>query len=265
MRYAIEVKNLVKSFKKDSEKNSIIGKSLDYVLSRERFFAVNNVSFSVKKGELFSLLGLNGAGKTVTLSIIATLMHPDKGKVKVNGIDAIKHPDKIRKCLNVMFAGKLMYPKLTLRENLEFFAQMYGLKGKKLKKRVNDLIKEMELEHKSNTKFEDLSTGMKQRAAFARALINDPEILLLDEPTLGVDFQNLKKMYKQIKSFKGKKTIILTTHYLKEAEQLSDRIALMNEGKIFAIGSMNQLKKKSKNNSQSLEEVFEELMQGELV
>ena len=130
---------------------------------------------------------------------------------------------------------------------------------------INDLINEMDLEKKSNTKFEDLSTGMKQRAAFARALINDPEILLLDEPTLGVDFENLKKMYKQIESFRGKKTVIMTTHYLREAEQLSDRIALMNEGKIVAIGSLKQLRKHSKNNSQNLEELFEELMQGELV
>lgn len=256
---AVSVRNLCKSFKASGfEDSSSIVRYLQ-LFGKKRFGAVKGVSFDVQKGEIFGLLGSNGAGKSVTLSCIATLLLPDSGSIHVLGADAVKEPSKVKKRINVVFGDKLLYSKLSVQENLEFYSRLYGLNGADAKQRIEELLELLGLREHWRKKFEDLSTGFKQRTAIARALINDPELLLLDEPTSGVDVKNVRAIHSLLRELKKTKTIVLTTHYLKEAEELCDRIALMSEGKIVAIGTKEELQKIAGKDSSTLEDIFLEL------
>ncbi len=237
---AIEVNNLRKEFD-IKKKNGFLRRNKE----KEIFVAVDNVSFKVAKGEIFGFLGPNGAGKTTTIKMISTLLIPTSGTVIINGINCVEKPREVLKILGTVLAGeRSTYWKLTGRENLEYFAAMNGITGKKADEKIDYLLKRFNLDKRADETVEKYSTGMKQRVALAKALISDPEILILDEPTSGLDPQSARNLRELILEIKEEgRTILLTTHYMEEADQLSDRIAIIDHGKIIAMDTPYNLKK----------------------
>ena len=237
--YAIEVSNLRKEFEV-KKKNGLFKRKKE----KEIFVAVDNVSFNVSKGEIFGFLGPNGAGKTTTIKMISTLLRPTSGTAIVNGVNGVENPIDVLKNLGTVLAGeRSTYWKLTGKENLEYFAAMNGITGKKAAKKINYLLKRFNLDKRADETVEKYSTGMKQRVALAKALISDPEILILDEPTSGLDPQSARNLRELILEIKEEgRTILLTTHYMEEADQLSDRIAIIDHGKIIAMDTPYNLK-----------------------
>jgi ABC-2 type transport system ATP-binding protein len=207
---------------------------------------LKNVSLEIKEGEIFGILGPNGAGKTTLISIFSTLTIPDGGEVEVFGIDALKDPNRVKSIVNVS-SGNPNFPwSLTVYENLRYFSMLYGLKNKE--KAINNVIDILELAPFRNARFDSLSTGTKQRLSLAKALLNDPRLLFLDEPTVGLDPDmaiKIRKLIKRIHEEKGI-TIVLTTHYMKEAEQLCGRIAFIKKGEIIANAPPDELKRQMK-------------------
>ena len=233
----IIVSHLKKSYTK---KNNIFG------FEKEKTIALDDISFEVKKGEIFGILGPNGAGKSTLIKIMSTLLKEDFGKVTIfeNGKELLKEKE-IRKKINIISGSERgLYWRLTAKENLEYFAELYGVIGRKKKEKIEELLKLVELYGREEEKVEKYSKGMKQRLQIARGLINDPDILFLDEPTLGLDVLGAKKLRELIKrlSLLGK-TIIFTTHYMNEAEEICDRILFINQGKIVKMGKLNDLKR----------------------
>lgn len=222
--------------------------------------AVSNLNIQIKKGEIFSLLGTNGAGKTTTIKILSTLLLPTNGEVKINNFDLIKDKMKIKEIINISPQEPAIAPNLTVLENLEFMAGIYQIKNKKEK--IDTLIKTFNLEEVLNKKAKNLSGGYQRKLSIAISLINDPQILFLDEPTLGLDVISRKELWKVIKELKGKITIILTTHYMEEANSLSDRVGIMNKGKLIALDTPNELIKKTK--TKTFEDAFIKIVTGGL-
>lgn len=235
---SIEIKNLTKKYK-------------DKVV-------VNNISLDIKEGELFSLLGTNGAGKTTTIKMISTLIKQNSGTIKVLGYDTLNEYMNIRDKINVSPQETAVAMNLTVKENLYFMANVYQIKNKKDK--INNLIKIFNLNEVINQKVKTLSGGYMRKLSIALSLINDPKVLFLDEPTLGLDVISRKELWDAISSLKGKITIILTTHYMQEAEALSDRIAIMNKGNIIDIDTPKHLITKTK--TKNMEEAFISLVTG---
>lgn len=208
------------------------------------FIAVKKVNFSVEQGEIFGLLGPNGAGKTTTIKMISTLLEPSSGKVLVNGFDTVKEPRKVRQSLGTVLAGeRSIYWKMTARENLEYFGALYGMSRERAKVRAQQLLERLELSKRADELVESYSTGMKQRVALGKALMADPAILLLDEPTVGLDPQAARRLREIILELKAEgRTILLTTHYMEEADALCDRIAIVDQGEIIALAPPAALK-----------------------
>ena len=210
------------------------------------FTAVNGVDLEIHRGEIFGLLGPNGAGKSTTIRMLCTLLEPTSGTAKVNGFDVVKQANEVRRNLGTLLAGeRSIYWKLTGRENLEYFAALYHIPAAVTKKRVDELLERMEIKDRADELVEKYSTGMRQRIAIAKALLARPPILLLDEPTLGLDPQaarNLRELIAQLKQ-EGH-TILLTTHYMEEADQLSDRIGIIDTGKVIALDTPEGLKRR---------------------
>lgn len=206
--------------------------------------AVDGVSFEVKPGEVFGFLGPNGAGKTTTIRMLATLLEPSSGQAFICGHDVTASPTEARQRLGAVLAGdRSLYWKLSGRENLEFFATLYHVPRHEVKKRIDTVLERMQLADRADEMVERYSTGMKQRLSLARALLADPPVLLLDEPTLGLDPQaarNLRELVLELK--KEGRAILLTTHYMEEADLLSDRIAIIDHGKIIALDTPEALK-----------------------
>jgi len=227
----IIIKNLVKVFKKH----------------HSEVRAVDGVSFEIKESELFGLLGPNGAGKTTLIKCISTLLIPDEGTAIIGGCDVLKDPLGVRKKIGVLTGGeRSLYWKLTAVDNLKYFAALYGVPRKKVKERIDFLLELMDLKERANENVEKFSSGMKQKLAIARALIHNPPILLIDEPTLGLDpyfARFIRRFIKEELSIKLKKTILLTTHYMDEADELCDRVAFMNRGRVEALDTPEKLKK----------------------
>ena len=201
--------------------------------------AVINLNLEIKKGELFSLLGVNGAGKTTTIKMLSTLSNPSSGDIFIKGENLKENPNKIKRIMNLSPQETAIAPNLTVKENLLFMAGVYQIKDKTLK--VSKLLNTFKLEEIQNKKAGILSGGQKRKLSIALALTNDPEILFLDEPTLGLDVLSRRELWKTIEELKGKTTIILTTHYLEEAESLSDRIGIMVNGKLSSVGTAKEL------------------------
>lgn len=258
-QWAIEAENLVKKFirRKGSDKGAAIsvdcepgGKWSFWPLRRRRtpswFTAVNGVSLQIKRGEVFGLLGPNGAGKTTTIRMLCTLLEPTSGTARVNDFDIIKDANRVRQSLGTVLAGeRSIYWKLTARENLEYFAALYHVPPNSARERVKELLERMELNERADELVEKYSTGMKQRVAISRALLARPPILLLDEPTLGLDPQAARKVRQLIEELRDEgHTILLTTHYMEEADLLSDRIGIIDQGKIIALDTPANLKQR---------------------
>ena len=226
---AIEINNLIKRF----------------VSKNEKIVALDDISFSIDEGKIFSLLGPNGAGKTTTIKILATLLLPDSGQAKICGYDVVKNDLLVRKTLGTVLPGeRTLFWKLTVKENLAYFSDLYGLNPKYSRKRIEYLLNKFEINDRKDTYVEKLSTGLRQRVVLCRALLSDPRVIILDEPTLGLDpeaSRNLRNIIKEIKD-EGK-TILLTTHYMYEADELSDMVAIINKGKIVSIDTPVNLKK----------------------
>ena len=201
------------------------------------FTAVNGISFDVQRGEIFGLLGQNGAGKSTTLEIIETLREKTSGEVVVNGFNLDKDPDQIKKIIGVQLQTSGFYPNLRLVELIELFAGLYNRNVQPM-----DLLKLVNLEEKSRSKFKELSGGQKQRFSIATTLINDPLIVFLDEPTTGLDPQARRNLWQLIRDIRDKgTTVILTTHYMDEAEALCDRVAIMDAGNIITLDTPDRL------------------------
>ncbi|MEM4309128.1 MAG: ABC transporter ATP-binding protein [Thermoplasmata archaeon] len=222
---AIEVRNLTKRF------NS--------------FTAVDNVNFDVKKGEIFGLLGPNGAGKSTTMRMLCTLTRPTEGTAKVAGYDIVKEDAKVREHIGLVAEKLIMYNDLTAWENLRLYGKLYNLSDDKLEKRIDKLLKFVRMEKWKHKRVGTFSTGMKQKINVVRAMIHEPEILFLDEPTLGLDPQStveIRELIKRINLEQGT-TMILTTHIMVEAEILCNRIGIIDRGKIVALDTPSNLKK----------------------
>lgn len=221
---AIEVKNLTKKF--------------------EKFTAVDNISFSVKDGELFGLLGPNGAGKTTIINILSTLMQPTSGYCKVAGHDIKKSRGKVRENIGIVFQEPALDGRLTGRENLEFHAMMYGLGKEERDSKIDEVLELVELKEKENVLVDNYSGGMKRRLEIARGLVQSPKVLFLDEPTIGLDAQTRRHIWDYIRKLNKdeKVTMILTTHYMEEADELCQRVAIVDKGKIVVQGTPSKLK-----------------------
>ena len=198
--------------------------------------AVDHLSFSVNKGEVFGLLGPNGAGKTTTLSILSSLLGADGGRVTICGHDLKNERRKVKPLIGIVPQEIALYPSLSARDNLNFFGSVYGLKGGQLKARVNETLTAVGLADRAGDAVQSFSGGMKRRVNIAAGLIHHPQILFLDEPTVGVDPQSRNFIFEYVEHLKSEgMTVIYTTHYMEEAERLCDRIAIVNEGRIIAM------------------------------
>ncbi|MCW4023256.1 MAG: ABC transporter ATP-binding protein [Candidatus Bathyarchaeota archaeon] len=225
------------------------GIEIDSVSKRfEDTLAVDNVSLLIKKGELLGLLGPNGAGKSTLTKMISGMLNPTSGTIKVGEYNIKKQPMKAKESLGVVPQDIVLYDYLNAKENLSFYGRIYGLSGKKLKTRIEELLKFTQLEEKAVKRHvSKYSGGMKRRVNIAAALLHEPEVILLDEPTAGLDPQNKLALWEIIQSLKEQgKTIVLTTHMMEEAEELCERVAIMDHGKIIALGSPKELVKKVK-------------------
>ncbi|WP_276814017.1 ABC transporter ATP-binding protein [Desulfurococcus amylolyticus] len=239
--YSIVAEGLVKRYVTRQRKG--LFKSTPQVIE-----ALRGVSFKVRRGEVVGLLGPNGAGKTTTVKILATLLIPDEGDAWINGFHVVKDVDDVRRGIGVVFSvEKGFYAKLTGRENLRYFAALYGLSSSEAEKRVEELLRLLELDKlgASDRLFEEYSLGMKARLGLARALLRDPPVLILDEPTLGLDPPSARKIRSLVREMAGNgKTILYTTHNMFEAELVCDKILLIDKGRIIAEGTPGKLKEK---------------------
>ena len=224
MSYAIETKGITKNF--------------------ERIAAVNNVSISIKQGELFGLLGPNGAGKTTLINMLATMAEPSSGGARVWGFDVVKDASSVRQSIGMVFQDITLDDRLTGRENLDLHAMLYGLDGKLRKKRIEEVLALVELEDRADSIVRTYSGGMMRRLEIARGFIHKPHILFLDEPTIGLDPQTRIHIWEYIKTLTKEEgmTVVLTTHYMEEADHLCDRIAIIDHGEIVALDAPDALK-----------------------
>jgi ABC-2 type transport system ATP-binding protein len=236
LQYCIETKSLIRIFK-----------AKDQTVK-----ALDNVSVSIREGEIFGLLGPNGAGKTTFIKILTTLLLPTSGEAYVGGFDVAKESNKVRKIISLVSGGETPgYGILSASENLWFFSQLYGLSSSTAKEEIKRLMSELDFEEYAKTRMSRLSTGYKQRLNLARGLLNNPKILFLDEPTLGLDVLTSKKMRGYIVDWAKKEkkgTVLLTTHYMAEADEMCDRVAIIDRGRILACDSPLTLKENLKEN-----------------
>lgn len=219
--------------------------------------ALNEVSLSIEKGELFGLLGVNGAGKTTLIKILCGLTKKSGGRVFIDGYDLDKDIDKIKEIIDISPQETSVATNLTVMENLQFFARVYNNTNLE---DINEIIKTFRLEEVINQRAKTLSGGYKRRLSIAIALISNPKILFLDEPTLGLDVFARRELWEIIKRLKGNITVILTSHYLEEIENLCDRVAILSKGKLLSVGSINELKTQA--NAQTFEDAFIKIVEG---
>ncbi len=228
------------------EENIIEVENLTKIYENGNVLAVDNIDLHIKQREIFALLGPNGAGKTTTISMLATLLSNTDGQAFVNGYDIKKHPDKVRKSIGIVFQEPSLDSDMKGIENLEIHAILYGMPKKIRNAKIKEVLKLVDLEDKADIFVRNYSGGMKRRLEIARGLLHEPKILFLDEPTLGLDPQTRRKIWEKIKELnkgESKITILITTHYMEEADELADRICIMDHGKIIALDTSKNLKK----------------------
>jgi len=220
------------------------------------FTAVDHVSFGVEKGEVFGFLGPNGAGKTTTINMLCTLMQPTEGKASIGGFDVVKEAYEVRRRIGVVTEKLIVYDRLTPPENLKVFGRLYDVPSRELNRRIEELLKIVDLWEWRNSLVSNFSSGMRQRLNLIRALIHSPEILFLDEPTVGLDpatALNIRELIAKLNH--SGTTVILTTHQMEVADKLSDRISIIDQGKIIALETLEDLKSKVGPEA-TLEDVF---------
>ena len=222
---AIEARGLVKLYKK--------------------LAAVDKLCLEIRQGELFSLLGVNGAGKTTAIKMLSCLIKPTDGDALVGGYSITKEPKQVKRLIGVSPQETAVAPNLSVKENLELICGIYGFSREKTKEKIRVLSEQFALDTVLQRKAGKLSGGWQRRVSIAMALISEPQILFLDEPTLGLDVIARRDLWEVIRSLKGRITIILTTHYMEEAEELSDRIGIMKSGRLLAEGTVEELKEKA--------------------
>jgi ABC-2 type transport system ATP-binding protein len=206
------------------------------------FAAVKGISFDIEEGEIFSLLGPNGAGKTTTISMLSTLYAPTAGDATIGGHSITKNPMAVKKVIGVVPQELALYEDLTARENLVFWGQMYGLSGKPLNSRVDEVLEQIGLTDKAKNRVKTYSGGMKRRVNIGVGLLHKPRLLFMDEPTVGIDPQSRRAILETVKDLNKKgMTLLYTTHYMEEAEELSDRVGIIDHGELIAIGTQKEL------------------------
>ena len=250
MEPVIEVENLQRDY---STHRGLIGRTA------ETIHAVRGISFQVRQGEIFGLLGQNGAGKTTTIKMLTTLLAPTSGTCKVLGYDTFGQEKYIRKRINFIFGGELgVYRRLSARDNLRYFGNLYLLDPQEREQRIENILRLVDLWDRADDLAETFSKGMIQRLQIARGLINDPEIVFMDEPTVGLDPLGAHMLRDIIRTLRAEgKTVLLTTHYLPEAEELCDRMVILNKGQIVARGTPAEIK----GNAATLEDAYISLVQ----
>ena len=231
----------------------------------KRFKSVNVVdklSFTVNEGEIVGLLGENGAGKTTTLRMISTMLKPTEGSVVVNGYDVIKQSDKVRNEIGILFGGDVgIYDRLTAKENIQYFGRLYGMADDEINRRIEELAKDLDMKEYIDRRAGKFSRGMKQKVSIARTIVHSPKVMLFDEPSTGLDVSAARVIHDFIIKCKGEnKTILLSSHSMREVEKLCDRVVIINKGKLVEQGTVNELKARYKN--EDLEEVFVGLIGG---
>jgi ABC-2 type transport system ATP-binding protein len=232
----------VLSFAKDGGEEMNAVQTFKLTKQFDGLVAVNGVDLEIKKGELFSLLGPNGAGKTTTIRMLCCLLKPTKGTASILGYDVVKTPFAVKKLIGVSPQETILSERLNCWENLALIGKVHGLSSNQVRRRSQELLETMGLMERSKDQVRKFSGGMKRRLSIAMALISDPQVLFLDEPTLGLDPQARRAIWDYIAGLKGKKTILLTTHYMEEADSLSDRIGIIDEGRVAALGTSQELK-----------------------
>ena len=234
MEYAIKTTGLTKKYKEIT--------------------AVDDLNLEIRNGELFSLLGVNGAGKTTTIKMLSTLTLPTKGDAVVSGESIISSPNLVKERIGVSPQETAVAPSLSVKENLTLMCDVHGLKKDKAKEKIEELSKALDLESVMNRKAGKLSGGWQRRLSIAMALVSEPKVLFLDEPTLGLDVIARSESWDLIESLKGKTTIVLTTHYMEEAEALSDRLGVMKNGRLLFTGTVKEMKEKT--GAERIEDAF---------
>jgi len=240
----IRVENLAKSFE-DKKRGTV--------------HALDHVSFEVKPREIFGLLGPNGAGKTTCLRLLATILKPTSGTAEVGGADIVRSPEEVRRRIGFLSGDMGSYARLTPREVLAFFGKLNGLDASKLRHRIDEMVKTFEFEEFADTKIDKLSTGMKQKVAIARTVLHDPPILILDEPSSGLDVPTARLIENfMLRAKESGKCILFSTHVMEEAEYLCDRIGVISDGQMKMIGTMDELR--AATGKQRLREIFLNLL-----
>ena len=220
-------------------------KTMELVKQYKNVTAVDKLHLEIMQGELFSLLGVNGAGKTTAIKMLSCLTKPTSGEAMVGGYSIMKEPEQVKGLIGVSPQETAVAPNLSVKENLELICGIHGFSKEKTEKKIKELECLFALDTVLNRKAGKLSGGWQRRVSIAMALISEPEILFLDEPTLGLDVLARHDLWEVIRSLKGKITIILTTHYMEEAQMLSDRIGIMKNGHLLAVGTVEELKEKA--------------------
>ena len=223
-------------------------KTVELVKKYKKLTAVDRLNLEINKGELFSLLGVNSAGKTTTIKMLTCITKPTDGDALVGGYSVIKEPERVKQLIGVSPQETAVAPNLSVKENLELICGIHGFSKEKTKIKIKELSEKFALESVADKKAGKLSGSFKRRVSIAMALISEPEILFLDEPTLGLDVLARHELWDMICRLKGKVTVVLTTHYMEEAEALSDRIGIMKSGKLLAVGTAEELKRKTGKN-----------------
>jgi sodium transport system ATP-binding protein len=217
--------------------------------------AVDNVSFRCEPGKIYGLLGANGAGKTTTLRMLATILEPTEGTALICGHDVVEHPEKVRANVGFLSTATALYPRLSAREMVEYFGRLNSLDEATLKKRVDDLFTRLDMNDFRDRRCDKLSTGMKQKTSIARTLVHDPQVMIFDEPTLGLDIMTARTIIAFIRECRDRgKTVIFSTHVMSEVEKLCDVIGIIHGGKLLTEGSLAKLRDKYA--ERDLEEVF---------
>ncbi|MFY8349417.1 ABC transporter ATP-binding protein [Pseudoalteromonas sp. SSM20] len=243
----IEVSALKKRFKLTKDHKVKNDEKKDPREDKDYFHSVRDVSFTCNQGEVLGLLGPNGAGKTTTLRMLSTALSPDEGQIKINGIDVVKKPLEARKKIGFLSGSTGLYGRLTAKENIEYFARLHGMNKQAVKTRCDELFEMLDMHSFLDKRAEHLSTGMKQKTNIARAVVHNPEVIVLDEPTTGLDIMTTQTVISFIQSIKAQGTpVIFSTHHLDEVELLCERVSVIDKGITCFDGTIGEFKERGR-------------------